>query len=270
MDTAPSGRLAGKVALVTGAGTGMGQACARLFAAQGARVVGTGRRAERLRETGELVLSEGHEAEFVACDLSDEAAARALVAGVRTRYGRLDVLVNAAALGGSAYGVLRAGGVDDIAGTSTDQWHELMRNNIDSVFYLSQAAIEIMRAQGGGAIVNIGSMAVVRGFAAYHAYAVSKAGIHTLTRAMAVRYGRDNVRVNCIAPGTTDTPMMAGSASMANLDPSNPDRFSVNPMGRAGTPEEMAYSCLFLASDEASYVNGVVLAVDGGALSCPT
>ena len=138
------------------------------------------------------------------------------------------------------------------------------------MYYLCHAAVNVMRGQGGGSIVNIGSMAAVRGFPAYHAYAVTKAGIHTLTRSMAVRYGRDNIRTNCIAPGTTDTPMMAGSASMANLDPANPDRYSFNPMGRAGTPEEMAYGCLFLASDEASYVNGVVLAIDGGALSCPT
>jgi NAD(P)-dependent dehydrogenase (short-subunit alcohol dehydrogenase family) len=263
-------RLAGKVALITGAGTGMGRSCVRLFAAEGARVVGVGRRLEPLLETAALVKESGGEAEVISCDLSSEDEARALIEDIGTRYGRLDVLVNAAAMGGSAYGAMRSGGVDSIAETPSDHWHELLRNNLDSVFYLCHASVDVMRRQGGGSIVNIGSMAAVRGFPAYHAYAVSKAGIHTLTRSMAVRYGRDNIRTNCIAPGTTDTPMMAGSASMANLDPSNADRYSFNPMGRAGTPDEMAYGCLFLASDEASYINGVVLAIDGGALSCPT
>jgi NAD(P)-dependent dehydrogenase (short-subunit alcohol dehydrogenase family) len=263
-------RLAGKVALITGAGSGMGRSCAQLFAANGARVIGVGRRMERLRETEELVKQSGAEAEVIACDVASEAGARDLVEDVSLRYGRLDILVNAAAMGGSAYGTIRSGGVDSIAETPAEHWHELLRNNLDSVFYLCHATVPVMRRQGGGAIVNIGSMAVVRGFPAYHAYAVSKAGIHTLTRSMAVRYGRDNIRTNCISPGTTDTPMMAGSASMTNLDPGNPDRYSFNPMGRAGTPDEMAYGCLFLASDEASYVNGVVLAIDGGALSCPT
>ena len=263
-------RLAGKVALITGAGTGMGRSCVRLFAANGARVIGVGRRMDRLAQTAELVKAEGAEVEVMACDVSSEALVRDLVEDISRRYGRLDVLVNAAAMGGSAYGAIRQGGVDSIAETPSEHWHELLRNNLDSVFYLCQAAVDVMRRQGGGSIVNIGSMAVVRGFPAYHAYAVSKAGIHTLTRSMAVRYGRDNIRTNCIAPGTTDTPMMAGSASMANLDPGNPDRYSFNPMGRAGTPDEMAYGCLFLASDEASYINGVVLAIDGGALACPT
>jgi len=263
-------RLPGKVALITGAGTGMGRSCARLFAAHGARVIGVGRRIEPLRETEELVHRSGGKAEVIACDVSREADARDLVDDVALRHGRLDILVNAAAMGGSAYGSVRSGGVDSIAETPVEHWHELLRNNLDSVFYLCHAAVPVMRGQGGGSIVNVGSMAVVRGFPAYHAYAVSKAGIHTLTRSMAVRYGRDNIRTNCISPGTIDTPMMAGSASMSNLDPGNPDRYNFNPMGRAGTPEEMAYGCLFLASDEASYVNGAVLAIDGGALSCPT
>jgi NAD(P)-dependent dehydrogenase (short-subunit alcohol dehydrogenase family) len=263
-------RLAGKVALITGAGTGMGRSCVRLFAANGAQVVGVGRRLDRLQETAELVRQSGDKAEVMACDVASEPDARDLVEDVARRYGRLDILVNAAAMGGSAYGAIRPGGVDSIAETPSEHWHELLHNNLDSVFYLCHAAVNVMRRQGGGSIVNIGSMGAVRGFPAYHAYGVTKAGIHSLTRAMAVRYGRDNIRTNCIAPGTTDTPMMAGSASIANLDPGNPDRYNFNPMGRAGTPDEMAYGCLFLASDEASYVNGVVLAIDGGALSCPT
>jgi len=263
-------RLKGKVAVITGAGTGMGRACMQIFAREGAVVVGSGRRAEPLAETRRLVEAEGGTAEIVQADVSDEEQAHALVARAAETFGRVDVVVNNAGMGGAAYRFLREGGMDPIADTPTEHWHELQRNNLDSVFYMCTASVAAMRRGGGGSIVNVASGAAVRGMATAHAYAVMKAGVANMTRQMAVAYGREGIRTNCIAPGTTDTPMMEGSPVMSMLGPDNPDRFAISPLGRAGTPEEMAYGCLFLASDEASYVNGVVLPIDGGSLVCPS
>jgi NAD(P)-dependent dehydrogenase (short-subunit alcohol dehydrogenase family) len=202
-------------------------------------------------------------------DVSDEGEVKSVIERVAESYGRIDILINNAGMGGAMYRALREGGMEAIAETPTEHWHELIHNNLDSAFYMCKAVLPIMTAQGGGAIVNISSTAAVRGIPGAHAYAVTKAGIQIMTRSMAVRYGRDNIRVNCVCPGTTDTPMMAGSPSMDPLRHDNPARFDYNPLGRAGTPEEIAYGCLFLASDEASYINGVVLPIDGGVLSSP-
>jgi len=263
------GRIAGKVALVTGAGTGMGQAIAELFAAEGGLVVGTGRRAEKLEETRQRIESAGDAVTMIAADVSDEAQCIDLVERTVAEHGRIDILVNAAGMGGQAYRELREGGMNSAADTPTEAWHELLGNNLDSVFYLSKAAVQKMRAQGSGSIVNFGSISAVRGMNGAHAYAAAKAAIQNLTRNMAVVYAREGIRVNCICPGPIDTPMMAGGASLARFDPSNPARFDANPMGRAGLPSEIAYGTLFLASDEASFVNGVVLPIDGGVLACP-
>jgi NAD(P)-dependent dehydrogenase (short-subunit alcohol dehydrogenase family) len=262
-------RLQNKVALITGAGTGMGRACAVIFAAEGARVLGTSRRVDPLLETKSLAEEAGGVMEVVQADVSDEAQARALVERTRELYGRIDILVNSAGMGGALYRSLREGGMESIAETPTEHWHELMKNNLDSVFFMCKAVIEVMRKEGGGSIVNIGSTSAIRGMSRAHAYAVTKAGVQSITRSMAARYGRDNIRTNCVCPGTTDTPMMVGSPSMEPFREDNPERFAANPLGRAGTPEEIAYGCLFLASDEASYVNGVILPIDGGALCCP-
>jgi NAD(P)-dependent dehydrogenase (short-subunit alcohol dehydrogenase family) len=248
----------------------MGRACMELFAREGATVVGSGRRPEPLEETRRLVESAGGTVAVLQADVSDEAQAHGLVDTAVERFGRVDVVVNNAGMGGAAYRMLRDGGMEAIADTPTEHWHELQRNNLDSVFFMCTAAVAAMRTSGGGAIVNVSSISATRGMQTAHAYAVMKAGIENMTRQMAVRYAREGIRTNCISPGSTDTPMMAGSPVMSLLSEDNPDRFSLNPMGRAGTPQEMAYGCLFLASDEASYVNGIVLPIDGGSLACPT
>jgi len=263
------GRLEGKVALVTGGGSGMGQACAALFAANGAAVVVSGRREAALRETREAVEAAGGKCLAIAADVSVEEDCRRLVAATVSALGGLDVLVNAAAMGGNAYRESRQGGMESLAETPSEHWHELIGNNLDSVYYMCKHAIGAMRERGGGSIVNLGSVSAVRGAPQAHAYAVVKGGVHTLTRHLAVRYAREGIRSNCICPGPVDTPMMIGSPSMARIAPDNPDRFTHNPMGRAGLPREIAYGALFLASDEASYVNGAVLPIDGGQLSCP-
>ena len=263
-------RLAGKVAVITGAGTGMGRACMELFAREGATVVGSGRRPEPLEETRQLVESAGGTVAVLQADVSDEAQAHGLVDTAVERFGRVDIVVNNAGMGGAAYRMLRDGGMEAIADTPTQHWHELQRNNLDSVFFMCTAAVAAMRTSGGGAIVNVSSISATRGMQTAHAYAVMKAGIENMTRQMAVRYAREGIRTNCISPGSTDTPMMVGSPVMSLLSEENPDRFALNPMGRAGTPQEMAHGCLFLASDEASYVNGIVLPIDGGSLACPS
>jgi NAD(P)-dependent dehydrogenase (short-subunit alcohol dehydrogenase family) len=136
-----------------------------------------------------------------------------------------------------------------------------MRINLDACYLACRAAVLRMKAQGGGAIVNVASISGFQGLAAAHAYTAAKAGIINLTRSLCVAYAKDNIRANCLAPGFIDTPMVASVISLFD-DPETADRLA--PMRRPGTPEEMAYGCLYLASDEASYCNGTVLVVDGG------
>jgi meso-butanediol dehydrogenase / (S,S)-butanediol dehydrogenase / diacetyl reductase len=265
------GRLSGKVAIVTGAGTGLGRACMELFAREGATVVGAGRRPEPLEEVREAVASLGGVAHVIPGDLSDESSCQKVVATALDEFGKVDVLINNAAMGGNTYLESREGGMSAIGETPTEHWHELISNNLDSAFYMVKAVLPSMRAARSGSIVHISSDSAIRGIPIAHAYASLKAAILSLSRQMAVTYGPENIRTNCICPGVMDTPMMVGSPLMKVLDESNPSRsrFRYTPLGRAARPEEIAHGCLFLASDEASYVNGATLVIDGGGLSCP-
>ena len=258
------GRLDGKVALITGAGSGVGQATVKLFVDEGATVIGTGRSPEKLEATRELV---GGRATLIEGDVSSEESVQSLIDHTVSAHGSLDILVNNAGIGGASYRLLREGGMGGIAETPSEHFDELMHNNLYSVFFACKAAIAQMRKQGGGSIVNVSSVSAQKGMAIAHAYAATKAGIENLTRQMGHLYAREGIRTNCICPGTIDTPMMEASPVMSMFSPDNPDRFALNPMGRAGSPEEMAHGILFLASDDASYVNGVVLPIDGGSLA---
>src|ERR1700722_3090896 len=262
-------RMDGKIALITGAGTGIGRSCMEIFAREGAFVIGVGRRQGPLDEVCATVTSAGGKAEVIAADLAEEGACRSVAEGTIERHGRIDALVNCAAMGGHAYRTLRDGGMNALAETPTEHWHELMRNNLDSTYFMCKEAVTAMRESGGGSIVNIASTSAIRGLPVAHAYAVAKAGIVNMTRQMGASYGRYNIRTNCVSPGSTDTPMMVGSPFMAMVAPDNPNRFDRNPLGRAAQPSEIAYGCLFQASDEASYVNGANLVIDGGILACP-
>jgi NAD(P)-dependent dehydrogenase (short-subunit alcohol dehydrogenase family) len=248
-------RLDGKVALITGAASGMGASMARLFAGEGAKVVV----ADMLDDEGKQVAADITKANGTAIfrhlDVSSEAEWKAAVDAALAEYGKLDILVNDAGLSGSA--------VEDLFDTAT--WDLLMSVNARGAFLGMKFAIPVMKAAGGGSIVNISSISGITGQRAIHVgYNASKGAVRTLTKAAAVQHGADNIRVNSVHPGLM--PPMRSSGRTA--DPEVRARMLRQvPMGRAGRPEEVANAVLFLASDEASYITGAELYVDGGYLA---
>jgi NAD(P)-dependent dehydrogenase (short-subunit alcohol dehydrogenase family) len=253
-------RLKGKVALITGAGSGVGRASMKLFAAEGAKVVGVSRTKSNLDESLRQVQAAGGEGQIVAADLSKPDGAEKAMAEALEAYGRVDILLNSAGVG---YSWLEKspGSMGPVDDTTPEKWAEVMAINLDSVFHMCRLAIPQMKKQGGGSIVNVTSISGFQGLPVAHTYTAAKGAAINLTRSLAITYCGDNIRVNCIAPGFIDTPMVADVMGIF-ADPSMADRLT--PMKRPGTPEEMAYGCLYLASDEASYCQGTVLVIDGG------
>ncbi|GAB7544694.1 SDR family oxidoreductase [Cupriavidus sp. 8B] len=242
----------GKVAVVTGGGSGIGQAAARLLAANGAKVVV----ADRNVEAAQAVAGSLVQAIAVRADVSRADDIRDLFQAVDDRFGRLDILVNNA-----GYGV--AGTVVDL---DEAEWDRLMSVNVRGMFLCSKHAIPLMFRSGGGSIVNTGSYTAMVAIPSRAAYVASKGAISSLTRAMALDHANQNIRVNCVAPGTIETPWF--DPAFANSE--NPERFRQElsarcPMNRMGRPEEIAEAILWLASDRASFATGSVLTVDGGA-----
>ncbi|MFT4564001.1 MAG: NAD(P)-dependent dehydrogenase (short-subunit alcohol dehydrogenase family) [Gammaproteobacteria bacterium] len=256
-----SGRVKDKITVITGAGTGIGQAAMVLFGREGATVVGVSRTQSALDKTLEMTRSAGGDGFVIAQDLSNEAGANAVIEATMAAYGRIDILVQAAGVGWSWGQSQSPGSMDDIANTSTDKWHEVMSINLDSVFYMCRGVVPIMQKQGGGSIVNVASISGFVGMTTAHTYCAGKGATINLTRAMAATYAMDGIRTNCVCPGYTDTPMIA---PVMNMFDDKVVADVLTPMQRAGTPEEMAYGCLYLGSDEATYCNGVVLPIDGG------
>jgi len=248
-------RLENKVALITGAASGMGASMARIFAREGAKVVV----ADVLEEEGRGVAAEITQANgaaiFRRLDVSNEMEWKAAVDATLAEFKQLDILVNDAGLSGSA--------VEDLFDTAA--WDRLMAVNARGVFLGMKFAIPIMKAAGGGAIVNISSISGITGQHHVHVgYNASKGAVRTLTKAAAVQHGRDNIRINSVHPGLM--PPMRSSGRTA--DPSiRTEMLKQVPMGRAGRVEEVANAVLFLASDEASYITGAELWVDGGYLA---
>jgi NAD(P)-dependent dehydrogenase (short-subunit alcohol dehydrogenase family) len=244
-------RLAGKVAIVTGGGSGIGRATAELFAREGAKVVLADYKAGAGVKTVQGINAAGGEAIFVQVDVSDSAQVQRMVQIAVEVYGGIDILFNNA-------GVHLSGTVLD---TTEEAWNRLMSVNLTGVYLCCKTVLPHMIQRGGGCIVNVSSSTGAHDVAGnIAAYATSKGGVTLLTKAMAVDHAHHNVRVNAIAPGPTDTPMLRNA-----MTPEELEEFATTfPMKRLGRPEELANAALFLASEEASFVTGAIMAVDGG------
>jgi NAD(P)-dependent dehydrogenase (short-subunit alcohol dehydrogenase family) len=246
-----SKRLQGKIAFVTGAGSGIGEATALRFAEEGAIVVLCGRRIEPLQGVQEKIRAQGGQAEIAVADVSDEQAYVGALQATAQRHGRLDILVNNA----MAY---TWGGIDTM---TTADWHANFATTVDGTFWGTRTAMQLMKEQGGGSIVNIASICGLFGTAWMAGYSAAKAAVINFSRAAASEGAPHNIRCNVIIPGVVDTPATAGMLGDAKTR-TNTEK--VIPMKRVGLPVELANAILFLASDEASYVTGASLAVDGG------
>lgn len=250
-----SGRLNGKVGIVTGAGSGIGRACAAAMVREGARLTLVGRRRERVEE----VASELGEATLaVAADVSSSADIQALLEQTTSHFGRLDFLLNNA-------GVLHAGTAEEI---SEEQWDQTFNVNVRGLWLLSRAALPYMRKTGGGSIVNTASALGVVGARNRAAYAASKGAVVQLTKCMAVDHAADNIRVNAICPAFVETELTEGFLAQA-ADPAavRRERAAAHPIGRLGKPEDIAGIAVYLVSDESSWVTGAIMPVDGGYLA---
>ena len=255
-------RLEGKVAIVTGAGAtgsgdfvGIGQAISILFARNGAKVLLVDRNQQNAEVTLATIKEEGGEASLFVGDVTNNADCQSMAQAAVSRYGKLNVLVNNVGISGP-------GSVTDV---DEDFWDTVIDVNLKSVMLTSRHAIPHMVEVGGGSIVNLSSIVGLRAGSGRpsHPYAASKGGIIGLSNSMAVHYGRNNIRVNCIAPGHIRSPMVARHTSEETLDL----RRRAGPLGTEGTAWDVAWAALFLASDEARWISGVTLPVDAGLLA---
>jgi NAD(P)-dependent dehydrogenase (short-subunit alcohol dehydrogenase family) len=248
-------RFQGKVAVVTGAGVGIGQAAAVAFAREGASVVVVDRSRENGESATQALQREGLQGLFVLADVSNETDVRRMVEQVVARWGRLDILVNNA-------GIYTQG---DVTQTSLDDWNRIMAVNLTGAFLCAKYVVPVMISHGGGVIVNVASEAGLVGIKGQVAYNVSKAGMIALTKSCAVDLADQGIRVNAVCPGTTDTPLVRDAVSHAP-DPAAARRRleAVRPLNRLGTPEEIASAILYLASSESGYATGAALSIDGG------
>lgn len=251
-------QLAGKCAIITGGASGIGRATVELFAEEGAMVVIADINQEAGQAAADAVNARGGTAVFVHCDVTRAGDCQRVVDAAVEQFGRLDILFNNA-------GVIRR---SDVLGTSEEEWDLVMDVNAKSVFLMSKYAVPVMAAAGGGAIINSGSGWGLKGGGMALAYCASKAAVVNMTRAMAIDHGGQNIRVNCVCPGDTDTPMLRGEAvQLAQDEGEFLIEAAERPLGRYGEPSEVAQAVLFLASEASSYVTGAALVVDGGGIA---
>lgn len=246
-------RLKDKVAIVTGSTSGIGIGIARLYAQEGAKVVICGRREEKGQAVVESILKDGGEASYHFMDITVTESIEKLIADTAEKYGKIDVLVNNAANVG-----LKDGRVDEL---SLEMWDSVFQSDVRGTFFATKCVLPYMlKNETGGSIINIGSMASCGGDLGSTAYACAKAGVDMLTKSTALQYGKQNIRCNCVRPGLIVTPQNDSHVPQALKD-----IFLSNIMvNRYGCPEDIGYLCVYLASDESSYVTGQIMNVDGG------
>lgn len=248
----------GKVALITGGASGIGRATAELLARAGAALAIADLDEAGARAVAQAIVAAGGQALAIACDVSEAKDCHRAVEATVGAFGGLDILFNNA-------GIIRRA---DVVDTTEEEWDRVMAVNARSVFLMSKYAVPVMAARGGGAIVNVGSGWGLVGGRDAVSYCASKAAVVNMTRAMALDHGHQGIRVNCVCPGDTDTGMLRGEARQLGVSEAvflteAADR----PLGRVGTPDEIARAVLYLASDASSFVTGTTLVVDGGGLA---
>ena len=247
--------LGGKVCLITGGAQGIGEACARLFLEQGARVVIVDVDKEKGQALASQLQQQGHEILLIASDVGNKLEVDAVIAQVLAQHGRLDVLVSNA-------GIFKAAPFLEVSESDFD---EVLRVNLKGAFLIGQAAARVMKEKGGGAIVHMSSVNAVMAIPEIASYNVSKGGLNQLTRAMALALADDGIRVNAVAPGTIATEL--ASKAVLTSDDARNKILGRTPMKRLGNPAEVAHVVAFLASDAASYITGEVITVDGGRMA---
>ncbi len=245
------GRLAGKVAFITGAGTGIGAATAARFAQEGAQVMICGRRAEPLQAVVAAISAEGGKASWVQADVTDEASLASALERTAHSFGRLDIMVNNAV--NYTWGLLEQ--------ITMEQWHQCLRGSLDVAFIGTRLALPLLRKSGAGAIVNMGSVCGLLGSPGLAAYSAAKAGVINFSRTAALECATANIRVNVVIPGVV---WSEGTDAALDTPEKAEGTARVIPLKRIGQAVEVANAILFLASDEASYITGQTLVVDGG------
>jgi 3-oxoacyl-[acyl-carrier protein] reductase len=245
-------KLSGRTALITGSGSGLGQACALLFAEEGAKIAVADIDEKAAQHTAELIKEKGGDAISVKADVAKASDAAMMVKIAVDKYGRLDILFNNA-----GHPMLPT----PLESIEEELWDKIMAVNVKGIFLGCKYAVPIMKQQGRGVIINTASISGVRPRPGSSAYATSKAAAIMLTKAFAIELAPHNIRVNCINPVATETPMLP---KLGVTKESMPGITASIPMGRIGQPSDVAYAALYLASDEASMVTGIALDVDGG------
>ena len=251
--------LEGKVAVVTGAASGIGYAAAELLAQFGAQVVLLDVNEAKGEASSKKIVDQGGKACFMKCDVTSGKDCKTVIEEIKNKFGRLDILHNNAGI------IIRKTVVE----LDEKEWDLAVDVCLKGTYLLSKHAIPLIAACGGGSIINTGSGWGIKGGERAASYCAAKGGVVNLTRAMAIDHGRDNIRVNCVCPGDIDTPLLRGEARQLGVNEEEylQSSASERPLGRIGTPQDVANAVLFLASDLSKWITGVVLVVDGGGLA---